>query len=155
MEKCQATEFDSLKKKQAAKINERIKNRKEKWEILVKRHNNCLKDLQKQHLLERNKKQHCYTVVRDAHDACNFFGDAEEVHAEEGAEPRDLTGNTKLTWKKGHKDRLLQSIRFDTLERVNGQANRNRIVQRDPISHRAAGKQWRGHLKRSDYPALQ
>lgn len=50
---------------------------------------------------------------------------------------------------------MLQSLRYESLDRVNGQAKRNRIVQRDPIDHRAGGKQWKGHLKRSDYPKLQ
>lgn len=155
MDKCHATELESLRKKQEAKMNERLKNRKDKWEILAKRHRNCLKDLEKQFTKERNEKTHSYTIVRDAHDACNFFGDAEEVHAEEGVEPKCLNGNAKLTWKQGHKDRMLQSLRYDSLDRVNGQAGRNRIVQRDPISHRAGGRQWKGHLKRSDYPKLQ
>lgn len=128
-------------------MNERLRLRKAELDKLFKRHHNTCKDLEAQQAHERNKKSHDYAVIASTHDACNFFKNALSIH-DRSLNLSCVTGNTKLTWKDQHNSRLLNSLKYEPLQRVEGQRCRNRMVTRAMSEHNALGSSYQGPLKR-------
>jgi hypothetical protein len=120
---------EAFRKKLDAKMNERIRLRQVEAQKLFKRCQNVTTDLNLQHNIDTQKKQHKYVVIARTHSACRFENAASLIFTE--SEPFETTivgGRSRMSWRDRHNERLGKSLKTLHVEKVTEQKVRQRIV---------------------------
>ena len=116
-------------------MNERIRLRQVEAQKLFKRCQNVTTDLNLQHNIDTQKKQHKYVVIARTHSACRFENAASLIFTE--SEPFETTivgGRSRMSWRDRHNERLGKSLKTLHVEKVTEQKVRQRIVTKPKAS---------------------
>ncbi len=88
-------------------------------------------DLNLQHNIDTQKKQHKYVVIARTHSACRFENAASVIFTEpEHFETTVVGGRSRMSWRDRHTERLGKSLKTLHVEKVTEQKVRQRIVTR-------------------------